>query len=208
MNYDANKPIKDGEISLYGCEYYTYFGHPESKIFFLCFKEEVNSYANILSRKEIAVSLTSKEQVLLIDHTHFALKTVISLQIPIRNITTFFHEEKDYLAILPYENHFIIYNLANNRYCKMRGHRSYVASVHYNSAKGRITTAGMDHCMCFMKIAEIEQESWVNAQKGANQTITVSEFNVPDQKFLNIFRINEYSPNRTNQSSYGFASQL
>lgn len=101
------------------------------------------------------VSLTSKEEVLLLDHQHFTLKAVIRLQIPLRNLGAFSHEGQECLVLMPYENHIVLYNLNNNTYCKMRGHRSYIAGVHYSPKDSRIITAGMDHCICFMKVGEI-----------------------------------------------------
>lgn len=61
LNYDINKLIKDGDYYLYGCDYYSTLQYPENKQFLLAFKEEINSFANIAARKELIVSLASKE---------------------------------------------------------------------------------------------------------------------------------------------------
>jgi hypothetical protein len=205
VNYDINKVIKEGEYYCYGCEYYTMLEHAENKMAVVEFKEEVNSYANLPNRQEIVVGLASREEILVLDYSHFVLKSVIQLQIPLRNLSSFSRESQDYLILMPYENYAILFNLHAGKYCKLRGHKSFIANATYEPRADRIITAGMDHRICFIKVAGIPADSWLPVQR-EGERVKVKEFGVPDQKFDDVYHLGEYNNNRSNLSSYGYAS--
>lgn len=98
----------------------------------LVFKDDISSFVILGARRELVVSLSSKEIVLIIDMTHFLLKGMIRPEMPVRKLTSFTHRDQPYLAMLPYENYIIIYSLANNTYCKLRGHKSFISNVAYS----------------------------------------------------------------------------
>lgn len=51
---------------------------------------------------------------------------------PVRKLTSFSHKGQPYLALLPYENYIVLYSLATNTYCKLRGHKSFISNVAYS----------------------------------------------------------------------------
>jgi hypothetical protein len=205
LNYDINKVVREGEFYSYGCDHYTALCHPESKTYLLAFREEINCFASLPARKELAVSLASREEVLILDYSYFVLKGRICLQIPLRNLTAFTRKGQEFLLLMPYENYLLAYNLSNDRYCKLRGHKSYIAAAAYHEGDDRIVTAGMDHRICFMKVANISESSWVAAVKEESM-IKIREFDISEQKFDDIYHIGEYNNNRNNLSSYGYAN--
>lgn len=107
---------------------------------------------------------------------------------------------------MPYENYIILFNLHTNKYCKMRGHKSFVGGVAYEGSSDRIITAGMDHRICFVKVGNIPAASWLPVQRDGENRVRVKEFNVGDQKFDDIYHLGEYNNNRNNLSSYGYGS--
>lgn len=106
---------------------------------------------------------------------------------------------------MPYENYIIIFNLHTNKYCKLRGHKSFIANATYEASADRIITAGMDHRICFMKVGNIFGASWLGVER-EGERMKVKEFNVGDQKFDDVYHLGEYNNNRSNLSSYGYAS--
>lgn len=98
----------------------------------LVFKDDISSFVILGARRELVVSLSSKEVVLIIDMTHFLLKEVIRPEMPVRRLSSFSHKGQPYLAMLPYENYIILYSLATNTYCKLRGHKSFISNLVYS----------------------------------------------------------------------------
>lgn len=62
---------------------------------------------------------------------------------------------------MPYENYIIVYNLATNTYCKLKGHKSFVANATFSSKDSKLISAGMDHRICFMNIKNISATNWI-----------------------------------------------
>lgn len=98
----------------------------------LVFKDDISSFVILGARRELVVSLSSKEIVLIIDMTHFLLKGMIRPEMPVRKLTSFTHRGHPCLTMLPYENYIIVYSLNNNTYCKLRGHKSFISNVAYS----------------------------------------------------------------------------
>ena len=98
----------------------------------LVFKDDISSFVILGAKRELVVSLSSKEVVLIIDMTHFLIKGMIRPEMPVRKLSSFSYKGQPYLALLPYENYIILYSLANNTYCKLRGHRSFISNVAYS----------------------------------------------------------------------------
>ena len=70
--------------------------------------------------------------ILLIDTTKFVLHSKISTEMSIRRLNFFVHREEEYLSIMFYDNYVVLYELNSEKYCKITGHRSFVANTAYS----------------------------------------------------------------------------
>lgn len=173
LNYDLGKLIKEGEYYCYGCEYYSLLEHVENRMALLAFREEINSYAHVPARQELVVGLASREEIVVVDYNHFMLKRVVRLETPLRNLVSFCSASQEYLVLMPYENYIILYNLTAGNYCKLRGHKSFVANAAFSAKDGRIITAGMDHRICFSTLSAISPTSWIPVLKDTGNNIRI-----------------------------------
>ena len=83
------------------------------------------------------------------------------------------------------------------------GHRSYLGNVIYGQTMQKIVTAGMDHRISLIALNQIKEENWVKV-KEEQGGMTLTESNIPEQKFKDIFSMGEYHNVRTNSSVYGY----
>jgi hypothetical protein len=82
---------------------------------------------------------------------------------PIRRLGFFSDNQNHFLAIMPYENYLLLYSINQNKYCKLRGHRSYIGNIKFDNKNARIIVAGMDRRISFCKIKKIDEKSWIQA---------------------------------------------
>jgi hypothetical protein len=52
----------------------------------------------------------------------------------IRKLNFFDHLDQCFLALMVYDNYVVLYDLNTQRYCKLTGHRSFIANVQYDSS--------------------------------------------------------------------------
>lgn len=130
----------------------------------IAFKLEITTFMVLTERKELMVTFSSKETIFIIDlQNHFVVKSKIHTELPIRRLNYFEMASKPFLLLMPYENYLIVYSLASNSYCRLRGHKSFIANAIFNPQSERIITAGLDHQICLIKLASIKEESWIGA---------------------------------------------
>ncbi len=83
------------------------------------------------NRKDIAVALGSKETILFIETAKYNIFRKIKTEMTIRRLGVFQHKSDYFLIILVYADHALVYNLLTNRYCKLVGHKSFLAGILY-----------------------------------------------------------------------------
>lgn len=138
--------------------------HPELATTLIAFKQEISSFVVVGERKELLVSFSCKESVFVIDlGNHFVVKSRIHTEMPIRRLNYFWSASQPFLLLMPYENFLIVYSLGSNSYCRLRGHKSFIASALFNQQSERIISAGMDHQICMTRLGSIKEESWIGA---------------------------------------------
>lgn len=81
----------------------------------------------------------------------------------IRKLNYFTDNHKEYLVIMFYDNYVVIYDIKDERYCKLVGHRSFIANIGFDQIEKMIVTAGMDHRICLCRINAIKETYWENA---------------------------------------------
>lgn len=80
------------------------------------------------------------------------VKTKIKTEMTIRKINFFNHLNRTYLAIMVYDNYLILYDLMQQKYCKLIGHRSFIANILYDKVEKMLVSAGMDHRISLNKL--------------------------------------------------------
>ena len=50
----------------------------------------------------------------------------------IRKLNYFTDNHKEYLVIMFYDNYVVIYDIKDERYCKLVGHRSFIANIGFD----------------------------------------------------------------------------
>jgi len=54
-----------------------------------------------------------------------------------------------------YDNYVVLYQLNTFRYCRLIGHRSFVANLTYNPQTSMVATGGMDHRISLVELKAI-----------------------------------------------------
>jgi hypothetical protein len=67
-----------------------------------------------------------------------------------------------------YENYVILLGMNSHRYCKLTGHRSFVANVGYSQKDEMVISAGMDHRISLVKMAAIKENNWYKPHAEGN----------------------------------------
>src|SRR5690242_12473075 len=88
----------------------------------------------------------------------------------IRKLNFFTNNQDQYLAIMFYDNYVLIYDLNANKYCKLIGHRSFVANVAFDPQEQLIVSAGMDHRISLIRLSAIKETHWENVIQTAART--------------------------------------
>ena len=73
--------------------------------------------------------------------------------------------QRQYLAIMLYDNYVVIFDLKANKYCKLIGHRSFVSNIGFDSSQQMIVTAGTDHRISLCRLAVIKENYWEKAHQ-------------------------------------------
>lgn len=84
----------------------------------------------------------------------------------IRRLSCFTYLEDQYIAIMVYDNYVILYNADKNKYCKLIGHRSFVADVKFDDQEKMLVSAGMDHRISLLRIENVKENNWSYLEKG------------------------------------------
>ena len=68
-------------------------------------------------------------------------------QTPIRKIILYVSNmiKEPLIAIMLYQNYYILYGVRFKKYVKITGHKSFVANISYDSKQEKIISVGMDH---------------------------------------------------------------
>ena len=102
--------------------------------------------------------------ILLIDTDKLTLKRKIATELNIRRLNYFEHQEQSFLILMPYENYIMLYELKSGKYCKLIGHRSFIAHAIYNKEHQMIVTAGMDHRISLVRMNVLKENHWIKAK--------------------------------------------
>lgn len=79
----------------------------------------------------------------------------------IRRLSCFTHCKDQYIAIMVYDNYVLLYNVDGNKFCKLTGHRSFVATALLDEQEQMVVSAGMDHRISLVGIDKIKESNWV-----------------------------------------------
>lgn len=74
----------------------------------------------------------------------------------IRRLSCFTYNQDQYIAIMVYDNYVFLYNVDANKFCKLMGHRSFVATVAFDQQEQMLVSAGMDHRISLVQIGKIK----------------------------------------------------
>ena len=149
---------------MFGCEYYYGIKDKNKKIGLIKFNNEVSSFEFLSEkRNELAVSLSTKQTILIIDLNRFILKEKITTQMSLRSLYFFTYKQQEFLTIMFYDNYIILYQLNSHRFIKLIGHRSFVANVGFHRRQEMLVTGGMDHRISLVKLPSIKENQWSKA---------------------------------------------